>query len=239
MHMSTTQPALREVPLLTPDESARVRQTVHSLKAHWRGRGPFPFFTLGTPSYIDHTLGQAGLLQRVAQDNPLMAEHFQGLYDRVLGALREVTGEEVSLDPAFAFPGFHIFLNHEAFKQPIASVHFDHQFLHYDWSPHYRQVDLSKLLSFTLPVRLPASGGGLRIWDLTHEEAKKLPQQEFDAIRHGSGFKYQPYSVGKLVIHSGHHLHQIAPATDIREGDERVTLQGHALYTEKGWVAYW
>jgi hypothetical protein len=239
MPMSTTQPALREVPLLTPDESEGVRQTVHSLKAHFRRRGPFPFFTLGTPSYIDNALGPAGLLQRVAQDNPLMAKHFQGFYDRVLGALREVTGEKVSLDPAFAFPGFHIFLSDEAFKQPLASVHFDHQFLHYDWSPHYRQVDLSKLLSFTLPVRLPASGGGLRIWDLTHEEAQKLPKQEYDAIRHGSDFKYQPYTVGRLVIHSGHHLHQIAPATDIQEDDERITLQGHALYTEKGWVAYW
>ena len=40
------------------------------------------------------------------------------------------------------------------------------------------------------------------------------------------------YCVGELVINSGRLMHQIAPANNIQPEDERITLQGHALFSD-------
>jgi hypothetical protein len=42
-----------------------------------------------------------------------------------------------------------------------------------------------------------------------------------------------------MVLHSGHQLHQIAPAPKLVEGDERLTLQAHAVPATDGWIVYW
>ena len=47
------------------------------------------------------------------------------------------------------------------------------------------------------------------------------------------------HSIGTLVVHSGHQLHQIAGTKDGRPGDARITLQAHALRVDGEWVMYW
>ena len=50
---------------------------------------------------------------------------------------------------------------------------------------------------------------------------------------------YHPYRIGGLVLHSGHKVHQIAPANDGQRGDERITLQGHGIRCGGVWNLYW
>ncbi len=237
--MAQLPESFHSISILTPDECHQIRDTLHKLQPYWRKRSEFPFYTMGAASYLDNAFGPEAMLFKAAEDNPILLEHFQWLYDRVLRVLNELLNEPVGLDPEFALPGFHIFFGHEAFTQPVASVHFDLQYGHYDWSKRYKEVDRSKPISLTLPIQLPASGGGLRVWDMTYDRFKAMPKQEFDRFKKTAPFTYHPYEIGKIVVHSGHYLHQIAPLVKVHEGDERITLQAHALHTEQGWIAYW
>ena len=236
--MAQLPEGFHSLPLLTPEECQQVRDTLHLLQPYWRKRSQYPFFTMGAASYLDHAFGSEAMLAKAAQDNAILLEHFQWLYDRLLKVLHGLLNESVLLDPEFALPGFHIFQGHEAFTQPVASVHFDLQYDHYDWS-RYREVDRMRPISMTLPVCLPASGAGLRVWDMTWERAQTMSRKDLDHFKKTAPFTYHPYEPGQMVVHSGHHLHQIAPIATIQPGDERITLQAHSDRTEQGWVVYW
>ena len=52
--------------------------------------------------------------------------------------------------------------------------------------------------------------------------------------------KYHPYSVGEMVMHSGEELHRIAKYNKYREGEYRITLQGHIVRDDKGnLIMFW
>ena len=76
-------------------------------------------------------------------------------------------------------------------------------------------------MSFTLAVALPQSGGGLNV----RENRKQVT--------------HIPYHAGRLVLHRGDVLHQIAPTPQVRAGDERITLQGHGVLYRGVWHFYW
>jgi hypothetical protein len=48
-----------------------------------------------------------------------------------------------------------------------------------------------------------------------------------------------PYNVGALAMHSGYLMHQIGEIDAVYPGDERITLQGHALCQHGEWKLYW
>jgi hypothetical protein len=170
--------------------------------------------------------------------NPLLSEHFGWLHDRVLAALAKLLGRKVVLAPGLAVPGFHIFLAHPAFLQPVASVHLDLQYLQHPWKD-LGPPDFDHPVSFTLPVSLPAGGGGLRVWRQGVGDARRLDAAEMQALLNRQDPEHVPYAAGSLVIHDGHLVHQIAPAVCLAADDERITLQGHALRCDDVWYAYW
>ena len=49
---------------------------------------------------------------------------------------------------------------------------------------------------------------------------------------------YHAYTPGWMV-HNGHYLHQIARLSGMQPGDARITLQGHEVSADCGWVVYW
>jgi hypothetical protein len=46
------------------------------------------------------------------------------------------------------------------------------------------------------------------------------------------------YKVGELVIHDGQTIHQIANMVDATPKDRRISLQGHGVLTDKGYIVY-
>lgn len=235
-----TEP-LKEIDLLSLEECSEIRDRIHSLREHWIRRRPdVPFFTLGTASYLDAPNGRAQQYREGAQrTNPILAEHFSELHRRLLDKLAEEVGERCLLVPDVAYPGFHVFGSHPMFTKPLASVHFDMQYLSIDWSAH-GELDFDRQLSITLSIKLPAGGGGLRVWNINQLDLRRMTEaQAAEAKRLNAEPEYHPYRVGAMVLHSGHQLHQIAPAPQQIPGDERITMQAHAVPGRNGWIVYW
>jgi hypothetical protein len=228
--------------LLDAAECARLDGQVKELRAHWvpRGGDPHSFFTFGAASYLDEPAEYPACAAKL---NPILRNGFGWLYSRLLDFLERRLRAPVSFAEGLGMPGFHIWLTPAIFTRPEASVHFDLQYLR-AWPEDAKDLDYSRPLSFTLPIRLPARGGGLNMWDVTFERYRRFHDRLstrmqpldltvlLERIRH-------PYTVGALAMHSGHQMHQIGEIDEVLPGDERITLQGHALFQRGEWKLYW
>lgn len=225
------------IELLTPKECDEISRTIHVLEHEWIRRHPTaPFFTLGTASYLDN--GDT-YFDRVQRYNPLLAEHFGWLHERLLLQLEEHLGAPARFFARFALPGFHIFGGSRMLLEtPSASVHCDVQYQRLDWTEQ-ESPDFEHPISMTLPIRLPASGGGLRVWDIQYKEIVGRPAAELRPIFRERTRHYEPYQPGVMVTHSGHQVHQIAPSANVTQADERLTLQAHGIKCSDGWHIYW
>lgn len=227
--------------ILDPDECDKLVDSVLSLRSHWitKGGDPASFFTLGAASYLedldDYKLNAQTL-------NPVLLKNFDWLFERVKESLMRQFRSPVALSDQLAYPGFHIWDTPGIFDKPVASTHFD---LQYDrvWERDDK-TDFQHPVSFTLPIRLPARGGGLNLWEVSYDRylnfynATNPKMQPSDIARLIDPIRY-PYSIGALTVHSGLYLHQIAPVDKITPGDMRITLQGHGLFSEGEWKLYW
>jgi hypothetical protein len=234
-------PPVHDLKLLSAAEARDVRARVHALRQQWRRRREeAPFYTLGVAGYIDAARdGFAAYCAAARDSNALLAEHFGDLYARLAAAIGEHLSEPVAYHDGFALPGFHIFLADPQFATPSASLHFDRQYEHLDWSG-LDAADFDRQLSYTLSIALPARGAGLLVWRVNDLELRGLPEENRkEVMRQNRRPVLHPYRVGGLAVHSGHQLHQIAPMKDMAPDDERITLQGHALPAGGRWVLYW
>ena len=222
--------------LLSAEECGQFVKKLHGLKSSWihhESAGPEAFTkTLGYPIYLDPKYGQK-YHSSILKNQQLMQENFSELYARVCSFFETQLNEPVRLAPPGAVPGFHIF------DRPMPTgglVHFDKH--HLMFSQYFKDDwDLSKYLSFTLPLKVPQNGAGLTLWnvtmkDLTAVDAQKNLKEEKP--------KVIPYSPGKIFVLAEDLLHKMAPDNGFVTGDERITLQGHLIRRQSGgWVAYW
>lgn len=236
-----TDGILAEVQLLTNEEAAGVVAAIFEERAHWTPRhSEYPVFTLGRASYLDGPrLGFAKFQEEALRLNPVLHARFGWLHERLRAAVSTVIGSEARYDDRLSLPGFHVYLSDPAKGQPVASVHFDMQFEKIDWTG-MGTPDFDQQLSLTVAVELPASGGGLLVWNINRLEIERMSDEarrvHMATHRHAA---YHAYTVGNLVVHSGHQLHQIAKTRDVQATDRRITMQAHALPVDGRWVIYW
>lgn len=227
------------LPCLTEQECQEIRTEIYGLKADWLRRNPYlPFYTLGAASYIDAVQSPESYYQLAQRYNPILSDRFQWLYQKVADLLSKWLQAPVNYPHQLARPGFHIYLSCKLFERPIASIHCDSQYQLLPWEDR-DNTDFTHPLSFTLAITLPQSGGGLNLWDLHYQDILGLDQKEFQRLVHNQPKEYHPYQIGQLVLHSGHQLHQAAPAQNIQPTDERITLQGHSFFSQGQWQLYW
>lgn len=193
------------------------------LKRLWRKRHPqVPFYTLGMAAYLDHAPQEGCIPYRdqaaLAHNNQMLGTHFAPLLELLCLILGREAGCPARLAQQAAWPGFHVYLPHPAFADPVAKIHHDLQYR--DVFPGARPA-ADELLSFTLPLSTP-EGSGLHCWP--EGDAQRAPQ-------------FFPYRSGELVWHSGLVLHQAV--LNCAQGLERVTLQGHALRRDGELLLYW
>lgn len=235
MTVAAAWDGVRHLPILDPDECASIASQVCEMREHWIFRQP-GFYTLGYAAYMDCRDPQRRL--RYFDDAPrlnrVLADRFEPVYRRVLAVLEAELAAPFSMAEEQAIPGFHVWLGpgipHRGFD--AGSVHFDLQYLDNGLGGDGR-LTAAEVLSVTLPVRLPKAGGGLNIWNVRYPEPagpEVWPFTKMAAVH---------YEIGSLVLHSGHELHQIAPAERIEDGDERICLQGHAVRQNGRWLLYW
>lgn len=235
-----------ETDMLSAEECARVAQTVHALRPHWVQRhATAPFFTLGAASYLDGDVQpnerRRQYYEKAARYNPILIERFGWLYDCLAAVLGKVLEAPCAYDDRLGRPGFHIFLPDKAFENPVYSIHFDLQYQQVGWDGH-PDPDFEHPASFTASIVLPRSGGGLNTWDLFFRDWKNRELGGLMAKTQALKPEFVPYHVGRLALHDGHMVHQIAPMRDIDPGnpaDSRITLQGHAIKSAGRWWLYW
>jgi hypothetical protein len=236
------------IAILTEEQCSKAYDSVHALRARWIPRGGSAeqslFFTIGTATYMD--AGWPETSRRYYDNahayNATLKTYFGWLYELVRSALEQYFEAPTSYREDLALPGFHIWLYPGIFTQPTASVHFDLQYLQLPWQDD-QAADFTQPISFTLPIKLPAMGGGLNVWELSYEEfmqerARGLVERAEQLCNVKSRIRH-PYALGHLLMHSGHALHQIAPVIATYPGDERICLQGHGIRCASGWKLYW
>ena len=232
--------------LLTPEQCDEIYQKIASLRQYWlpRGSADSLFCTLGAASYLDcgdYIDPEDTYWQKASRYNPLLLEHFGWLYTLVKEYLETQLNAPVNYSSDVAYPGFHLWLAQAIPTLPVASMHFDLQYRHLTWE-NLDDIDFNNTFSFTLPIQLPVSGGGLNLCDLNYLEyldIRKNNQIDWDLIPRFRESRYHAYQVGEIVMHSGHTMHQIAPSSIVTASDRRVTLQGHGVYVNDTWQIYW
>ena len=173
------------------------------------------FYTLGMPAYCTDKEIYPALANMY---NRLLTGAFYQLHNGLISAISTHFGERVgTVKKGVLLPGFHIF---DSDVRGEASMHTDTQYENiaaFDVLP----PDL-KHFTFTVPLRLPSDGvNGLIMWH--HDGEKELVE----------------YREGRLYIFDGSVRHQIKKPAIIKEGDVRITLQGHGVHTPEGILLYW
>ena len=141
--------------------------------------------------------------------NPVLMKTFKPLYKRVANVLGSELGEKILSDDDLALPGFHIFPSDEKLLLISGNWHSD--------MPHMT-LDLGDkdANAFTVPVMLPTGGGGMEFED-----------------------GYYPYAVGEMIMHSGKRSHRISSYKKYKQGEYRITLQGHIVRRNTGLIMFW
>ena len=177
------------------------------------------FYTFGGSSYIDDGRQYQ---KNLTKSNSVLYKNFHGLYKK----LGDYFGAELNND--IAYPGFHIF--DERCENLNASIHFDAPYLKL---PIYKP-SFSNPKSFTILLKKPSNGAGLNVWDkidlnkMKPSKRKEYINMHSRMIMNLGSPSYIEYELGKMYIHSGEVLHQIANKGG-NKGDHRVTLQGHII----------
>lgn len=225
---------------LSPEECTKVRDKVFELKEHWTNRGgyfEYPFYSLGAASYMDAVEDANAYCKKAIETNLVINQHFSWLLEKISFFLTEKLGKPAFFHPRFALPGFHIFESSDIFEIPVASRHVDLQYKLLDWGD--LKFDEKDCISFTVYARMPSSGGGLYLWNYTFGDLGHLPEPERQDKLADEDYEYRKFEQGQFVIHDGLNFHQIAAMEDVKDGDERVSLQGHAILSDGNYFLYW
>ena len=221
-----------------PDHAELVRQQ--------RPQKPGTFVTYGRAAYLDAcgpgSDPERDYHARVEAENRRLEGLLGDLYPHLLSRLEELLGEPAAYDPELlGLPGIHVFRGDGLTSAAEEVGHFDLQYrpLRFPAPP-----DDAEPISVTVPLRLPAGGGGLSIHPLTYSDyLRGRPEGQEDGLPAPPGREssvYEEYEVGVLVLHRGLYLHGIAaPRRDYGPEEERITLQCHGLRAGGTWWIYW
>jgi hypothetical protein len=210
------------------------------------------YYTLGATVNYDGDAGQDTHRNNYNRTNPTMVAQFEWLFQRVLKLLEENLGR----GKAYLYPNTNLcfrIMSGEILRNPIArlivsrlpvSPHIDMQYKHLKWP---EGACMSEGISFTLCIDLPKEsvGSGLRIWDRYQEQKSGLiyassGEEVLTRFDSWESWPYEDleYTPGFITILSGCQYHAINRPKKMRQDDWRITLQGHALYSEGQWWVF-
>lgn len=240
--------------LITETSAQAIASKVNDLKKHWITRDAYALYTLGAASYLDVAPEKSELETNTisakqdanekyttlaAAQNTILESEFAELYATLTDGLQTILDANVEYASNKALPGFHIFNHHDIYTTGTNHVtHFDRQYESLDWGTSIQKNGVADTVSFTLPLKLPASGSGLTLWDVNFNDIIRMEKsQAKESIKQARKWK-ENYQPGQLVCHPGHTLHRIAPWHST-EQDQRITLQGHGIKLNGSWKLYW
>lgn len=248
----------RYMNLATSKDCFRWLQKVYEMRHLWMSRDKMGLHTLGSAAYLDSpdkisadffgvNSSYSSYLHNAQKINPLIFFEFSDLYAILINLIADylqISSKNISFSPFKALPGFHIFHPHQYYSRSDAHIpHFDMPHMGLDWQEEGLSADINLIdcqtLSYTLPLQIPSTGAGLKLWPVCFLEVKNLGHSDLKKILKDKGVTKYSYNVGDLLIHSGLELHQISPWTFKSDDCDRVTLQGHAVKIVDQWILYW
>lgn len=233
-----------EIPFLTDEEAAETSRRCYGTKAFWETRKiEFPFHTLGGVLYMDacHKRYDSEYVPRRDRMNPILRDAFGLMFDKLAVAMTRYLGKEAFYDERLGLPGLHICLGEELSGREQGAIHFDFQYREVDWKLWAdREPDFSRQISFTVPISIQREGAGLNVWTaIDFRELKAKPIADAKKLYAETKPDWFEYKTGTVALHSGHHLHQGTFPHWAEAGQDRITIQGHALPVDAGWILYW
>ncbi len=236
---------LEYINMLDETECLEVRHQIYSIRNLWEQLEPLlPFFILGSPIYKQAKADNLKLYeQKIKVFNPIMREHFGWLYEKLFNALAKKFRKPMHYLETSALPGFHILIWDDNYKLHSSwgvgsPPHCDRQYKLLN-SEILKEINLDKVITFTLAVRVANSNCGLDMWDLHDTEVSGLSQTEIKKLLNSRKKTFYPYQAGQLALQSGLYFHRVPPFQIVKPGDERITLQGHCFFSQETWHIYW
>ena len=156
------------------------------------------------------------------QDNSILTRYFGALMQHIAVYFEDKLGLPTIFLHSHGLPGFHIF--DKSANGLEGSIHIDEPYKRCFWP-----CETKDHFSFTVPIQLPNVGGGLNLYPGSEDDIKnhagEIPNPE-----------YYPYEVGKMYLHDGKTIHQIANRGDMKTDEYRITIQGHGATLTNGQV---
>jgi len=249
-----TKGIFHRIPCFNKDASETLANRVLDLREHFIERNkltdnirvngkeldnPTTFYTLGTSTYLDMNEAHG---EAASFTNELLLDNFYDMYETLIPCLSEALNEKVKFMPNLNIPGFHIF---DTNNLPTPGVNGGGS-IHRDYPDYSAEFDFNYIrpISFTALLKSPAKGAGFNYWDDKKLDSEieyfqtfcGMPDDMYDRVELMS--KYFEYNVGEIVIHDGSTLHQVANMVKTTEGENRISLQGHGVLTNEGYIIY-
>jgi len=252
------------IPILSKDQCNSIINTLENYQSFWVPRQLLICHTIGAASgYVERNFDikpsfpMNSIFDYYEQSrhlNPFLFDNFSWIYEIIFQKFSNIIGPCELLDP-LGYPGFQIF-GHKPncfnkiedillMQQPNGNIHTDkqHEVHMHIWN-EFKNVDLTNILSFTLSIELPSTGGGLCSWDSESIKKHEIDDKFTKMIKNSNYYKKMnnlsviSYKIGSLFYFVGPILHQIAPGFEIKPTDRRITMQGHGIMCDNIWRIY-
>jgi hypothetical protein len=226
------------LPLLAESLAVRVRGAVDgSRAASWaagvvaaRSEWVTDFggaqFSLGRAWYTHLEQDRAGdYFANVAASDATLARACPELQETMRALASRVVGAPVVPRSGWCGPGVHIFPAGALVAERGGDIHFDTEGL----TPAH-VAERAAALTLVLMLRPPASGGGLRVWDVSYAGSDAYEDDDLERAHVTCG-----YEAGDLLVIDSYRLHQIQPFGG--DGD-RISATCHAAFVAGQWETW-
>jgi hypothetical protein len=218
--------AVRLPGALSPDACETIVRRVVAARRDWTSNFGGVQFTLGRAWYTHLEEGREEEYFRGAPESDACVEaHLPGMQEKVLGMVSDLVGATVTRRPGYCGPGVHIFPAGSEVARIGGAVHFDTEGL-----TDAQCAARAPAFSIVLMLQMPASGGGLTVWDDLYagEDFPERPGPDVPSVS-------VTYRAGELVVFDSYRLHQIMPfAGDV----DRVSITAHVVKADDAWEAW-
>ena len=233
--------------LFTLSESAKIRDTIYSLRNNWIERNS-SFFTLGRAAYLDCP---NDTYKNIDQLNNLLRKNFGLVYEKLFYFLKQILGSSVDFSPIGQIPGFQIYLPSVIYSySKHFPPHLDTQIL---YVLKNNNINLQDFMSYTVSIEVPRKGAGLEYWEpieplpedvfknlttLTRIDYNDGPLKEYFIQVSLHTPKFIEYKNGNIFAHHGLYFHRPVIGT-YGQKFPRITLQGHCVRRGDKFITFW
>lgn len=212
--------SLKDIITFSEDEAASITKRVIENKDSWIDRDYF--WTLGASAYIDTA-------EEYVTNTPIGNKTILQLFSNELNHAMESISKSLLNNikyiflPRAAIPGFHII--NERSNGKSGRFHVDISYQNVMWCSPFIWP-----FSFTTLLSTPEVGSGMWYWDDFNVAQLRHYKDMYTEDLPEDGRELLTYEVGHTYIHLGRVPHALANTGDIKDGEFRITLQGHGAY---------